>query len=89
MALDLRATGCFAYFTIKGLYQLNRRADAERILHPMLDGYADGNFQGFCDDGMSKDWRDWNGGCHGYEGLLVDNYLTLLAVFDDVRAAKP
>ena len=83
------ATGCFAYFTIKALYQLNRRADAERILHPMLAGYAAGNFQGFCDDGMSRDWRDWNGGCHGYEGLLVDNYLTLLAVLDDLGARKP
>jgi hypothetical protein len=82
------ATGCFAYFTIKALYQLNRHADAERIFHPMLKGYAAGDFQGFCDDGMSKDWRDWNGGCHGYEGLLVDNYLTLLAVFDDLGAAK-
>jgi len=82
------ATGCYAYFTIKALYQLNRRADAERMLHPMLAGYAAGDFQGFCDDGMSRDWRDWNGGCHGYEGLLVDNYLTLLAVLDDVGAAK-
>jgi len=82
------ATGCFAYFTLKALYQLNRRADAERILFPMLAGYAAGNFQGFCDDGMSKDWRDWNGGCHGYEGLLVDNYLALLAVFDHARV-KP
>ena len=82
------ATGCFAYFTIKALYQLNRRADAERILHPMLKGYAAGNFQGFCDDGRSKDWRDWNGGCHGYEGLLVDNYLTLLAVFDEVGVGR-
>lgn len=82
------ATGCFTYFTIKALYQLNRRADAERIFHPMLEGYAAGNFQGFGDRYKSKDWRDWNGGCHGYEGLLVDNYLTLLAVFDEVAAAK-
>ena len=82
------ATGCFAYFTIKALYQLHRRTDAERILYPMLQGYAAGDFQGFCDDGMSKDWRDWHGGCHGYEGLLVDNYLTLLAVFDDLGAAR-
>ncbi len=77
------ATGCFAFFTLKALYLLNRRADAQRILYPMLAGFAAGNFQGFCDNGMSKDWRDWNGGCHGYEGLLVDNYLALLAVLDE------
>ncbi len=82
------ATGCHAYFTVKALYQLGRRDDARRIFLPMLAGYAAGNFQGFCADGMSKDWRDWQGGCHGYEGLLVDNYLTLLAVFDELAARK-
>lgn len=82
------ATGCFAYFTIKALYQLGRRADAERILYPMLKGYAHGEFQGFGADGRSRDWRDWQGGGHGYEGLLVDNYLALLAVFDDLRASR-
>jgi hypothetical protein len=57
-------------------------------LHPMLAGYAAGEFQGFGVNGMSRDWRDWKGGCHGYEGLLVDNYLPLLAVLDDVKAAN-
>jgi hypothetical protein len=83
------ASGCFAYFTLKALYQLGRRDDARRILYPMLAGYAAGNFQGFGDHGMSKDWRDWKGGCHGYEGLLVDNYLALLAVLDDVKTPAP
>ncbi len=82
------ATGCWAYYTIKALYKLGRIQDARRIFLPMLAGYAAGNFQGFCDDGRSKDWRDWRGGCHGYEGLLVDNYLTLLAVQDEVGARK-
>ena len=44
-----------------------------------LAGYARGEFQGFDASGRSRDWRDWKGGGHGYEGLLVDNYLTLLA----------
>ena len=39
-------------------------------------------------DGRSRDWRDWRGGCHGYEGLLVDNYHALLAVLDDVKAKR-
>ncbi len=80
------ATGCWAYYTIKALYRLGRVRDARRILDPMLAGYARGEFQGFGANGMSRDWRDWQGGCHGYEGLLVDNYHALLAVLDDVKA---
>jgi hypothetical protein len=81
------ATGCYAYYLVKALYSLGRADDARRIFHPMLKGYADGQFQGFDASGMSRDWRDWKGGGHGYEGLLVDNYFALLAVFDDRAAA--
>ena len=80
------ATGCWAYYTIKALFQLGRTADARQIFHPMLKGYAAGDFQGFDSSGLSRDWRDWQGGGHGYEGLLVDNYQALLAVLDDVKA---
>ncbi|MCX6896723.1 MAG: hypothetical protein NTZ16_14780, partial [Verrucomicrobia bacterium] len=79
------ATGCWTYYTIKALYQLGRATDARRIFHPMLAGYAAGDFQGFDARGKSRDWRDWQGGGHGYEGLLVDNYHALLAVLDDVK----
>lgn len=82
------ATGCWAYYTVKALYQLGRAEDARRIFHPMLQGYARGEFQGFGDNGMSRDWRDWKGGCHGYEGLLVDNYHALLAVLDDAKVKE-
>jgi hypothetical protein len=81
-------TACYAYFTVKALYSLGRIEDARRLYYPMLDGFAAGEFQGFCDDGKSKDWRDWSGGCHGYEGLLCDGYLTLLAVLDDIKVGK-
>ena len=80
------ATGCFAYFTVHALYQLGRVGEARQIFYPMLANYAAGEFQGFGPNGKSKDWRDWQGGCHGYEGLLVDNYLTLLAVLDEAKA---
>jgi hypothetical protein len=80
------ATGCFAWFTVKALYQLNRPDDARKIFLPMLAGYTAGNFQGFDSTGKSRDWRDWSGVGHGYEGLLVDNYLALLSVFDEVKA---
>jgi hypothetical protein len=82
------ATGCWAYYTVKALYQLGRVGDARRIFHPMLAGYAQGKFQGFDAGGKSVDWRDWKGGGHGYEGLLVDNYHALLAGLDDVKAKR-
>jgi hypothetical protein len=83
------ATGCWSYFTIKALFNLGRRDDARRILHPMLDAYARGEFQGFDPGGgRSRDWRTWAGKGTGYEGLLVDNYHALLAVLDDVKASK-
>ena len=82
------ATGCWAYYTLKALYQLGRVEEARRIFDPMLAGYARGEFQGFGVNHMSRDWRDWKGGCHGYEGLLVDNYHALLAVLDDVKKPR-
>jgi hypothetical protein len=82
------ATGCWAYYTIHSLFKLGRKEDARRILHPMLEGFSQGKFQGFDESGMSRDWRDWKGGGHGYEGLLVDNYHVLMAVLDDLKADK-
>ena len=76
------ATGCHVYWTIQALYNLGRKADAERILFPVLKGFEDGQFQGRGPDGMrTYDWKAWDGTPHGYEGILVDNYLTLLAVY--------
>jgi len=74
------ATGSFAYFTLQALYQLGRRAEADAILFPLLEGYESGGFQGFGPNGKSYDWKSWDGSPHGYEGLLVDNYQALLAV---------
>ncbi len=82
------ATACFAYFTLAALYDLGRIQDGDRILFPMLDAFAKGDFQGFGDNGMSKDWKTWNGQPHGYEGLLNDNYYALLAVLDREKALK-
>jgi glycogen debranching enzyme len=82
------ATPCHAYWTVKALYRLGRVAEARRIYYPMLKSFAEGSFQGFCADGLSKDWRSWSGDCHGYEGFLSDGYLALLAVEDDLAAGK-
>ena len=74
------ATGCFAFFTLAALYDLGRREEADRILFAMLDEYGKGGFEGRDAKGRSNDWRRWDGTAMGYEGFLVDNYYTLLAV---------
>ncbi len=73
------ATACYAYFTIQALRELGRDKEAYAILFPMLKAFEDGGFQGSNADGDTYDWKAWDGTPHGYEGLLVDGYLTLLA----------
>jgi Bacterial alpha-L-rhamnosidase 6 hairpin glycosidase domain len=82
------ATACFAYYTLAALYDLGRIQDGDRLLFPMLDAFAKGDFQGFGANKMSKDWKTWDGQPHGYEGLLNDNYYALLAVMDREAALK-
>jgi hypothetical protein len=74
------ATACWDYFTLQALYQLGRHEDADAMLFPMLEGFEKGGFQGFGPNGLTYDWKAWDGTPHGYEGLLVDGYQTLLAV---------
>jgi hypothetical protein len=74
------ATACYAYFTLQALYQLGWKRDADAMLFPMLAGFEKGGFQGFGPNGMTYDWKAWDGTPHGYEGLLVDGYQALLAV---------
>ena len=82
------ATACFAYYILAALYDLGRIQDGDRILFPMLDSFAKGDFQGFDVNKKSKDWKTWSGEGHGYEGLLNDNYYALLAVLDREAALK-
>ena len=74
------ATACYAYFTLQALYQIGWHKDADAILFPMLAAFEKGGFQGFGPNGMTNDWKAWDGTPHGYEGLLVDGYQALLAV---------
>ncbi len=79
------ATADFVYFTLKALYKLGRRQEADAILFPMLNAFEEGGFQGKSSclvNGRhrSYDWKRWDGEACGYEGLLVDNYMALLAV---------
>lgn len=77
------ASACYAYFTLHALYKTGKRKEADAMLHPMMESFREGGFEGNCPgSGMTKDWKTWTGECWGYEGYLVDNYLTLLAVKD-------
>jgi len=75
-------SGNYVYFTISALFKLGRKADAEKILFPLLKALERGDFQGECENGMTPDWRTWDGECWGYEGFLVDNYWSFLAVVE-------
>jgi hypothetical protein len=79
------ATACHAYWTIKALYQVDMIPEARKIFHPMLKSFKAGAFQGVDDQGKSKDWKNWKGKGNGYEGFLVDGYLALIAVEDDLN----
>lgn len=73
------ATACYAYYTIEALRILGRKQESDAILYAMMQSFEDGRFQGKGPNGMTYDWMTWDGQPHGYEGLLVDGYLTLLA----------
>lgn len=79
------ATASFAYFTLAAQYDLNQGAEADRMLLPLLDAFAKGQFEGQGANGMSNDWKAWDGTPWGYEGFLVDNYYALLAVLTRER----
>lgn len=81
------ASACFAYFTIQALRELGRDKEADAILFPMLESFKAGGFQGRGPNGRTSDWTSWDGEPHGYEGLLVDGYLTLLAAMP--ASARP
>jgi len=77
------ATACYAYFTIKALYDLNMNKEADEIFMPMLESFKEGGFEGYCEGSAhTKDWKTWDGQCWGYEGFLVDSYLPMLAIYD-------
>ncbi len=74
------ATACFAYFTIAAFDRVGQHDRAERILFPILAAFDRREFEGTGADQRTNDWRKWDGTAEGYEGFLVDNYYTLLAV---------
>jgi hypothetical protein len=73
------ATACFASYYIQALYKLGRRAEADRILWPMVKSYGEGRYQ----NGVGKggEWTRWDGKPSGYEGMLADAYCTQTVLF--------
>ena len=60
---------------------LGRRAEADRILLPMLAAFDRNDFEERSPaTNRSKNWKSWDGAAFGYEGYLADNYYALLAV---------
>lgn len=56
------ATACFSYFTMAALYHLDEKEQGDKILMPMLDFFAKQGYSGRAPNGMTYDWKDWQGG---------------------------
>ncbi|HEY1793450.1 MAG TPA: hypothetical protein VGG34_11075 [Opitutaceae bacterium] len=74
------ASASFAYFTIAAFDRVGQHARAEQILYPILAAFDQREFEGTGANGLTNDWRKWDGTSEGYEGFLTDNYYALLAV---------
>ncbi len=75
------ASANHVYFVLAALYKLGLSKEADRILLPILNSFNQCRFQGEGSNGkLTNDWLAWDGTPHGYEGLLVDNYLVVKAV---------
>jgi len=74
------ASACFEYYTIQALDDVGLKEAADAMVAGVLAGLRQRGFQGRGPNGMTYDWKAWDGTPHGYEGFLVDNYLVLLAV---------
>jgi len=71
----------WSFYTLKAFKKAGLNEQLEKITDGLLKAINAGEFQGSCsENGMTKDWKAWNGDCWGYEGFLCDGYLALLAL---------
>ena len=75
----------WSYFTLKAFKKAGLDEPLQKITDGILAGIDAGAFQGSGSNGMTKDWKTWNGECWGYEGYLCDGYLALLALNPEDR----
>jgi hypothetical protein len=74
----------WSFYTLKAFQKAGLKEQYEKISTGLMQAIDKGEFQGSCqEDGMTKDWKAWNGACWGYEGFLCDGYLVLLAMVPD------
>ena len=88
-------TPCFSYHYIQALYRLNRRAEADALLLPMLPQFDRGRFNGGAECRrtphvdpetgttaiIGREWSDWDGNPQTGEGYLPDCYHVLGALW--------
>jgi hypothetical protein len=65
---------------IGALYDVGMSAEGDALLLPMLEALADGTAFGGVGTGI--DWRFWDGGPCGYEGLLSDQFGILIPAIE-------
>jgi hypothetical protein len=57
---------------VGALYRVGMTREADTMLEGLCASLADGSAFGGCNSGV--DWRYWDGGPCGYEGLLTDQF---------------
>jgi hypothetical protein len=75
----------WSFYTLKAFQKAGLQEQYDKIASGFLKAIDMGEFQGSCDNGMTKDWKAWDRECWGYEGFLCDGYLVLLALNPEKR----
>jgi hypothetical protein len=70
----------WSFYTLMAFQKAGLKEQYDKMASGLLKAIDMGEFQGSCDNGMTKDWKAWNRDCWGYEGFLCDGYLVLLAL---------
>ena len=65
---------------VGALYRVGMTSEARTLLEGLCESLADGSAFGGCNSGV--DWRYWDGGPCGYEGLLTDQFGILAIALD-------
>lgn len=71
---------------VGALYAVGMRKEGNALLKALCETLADGSAFGGCNSGI--DWRYWDGGPCGYEGLLTDQFGILAIALDRYRAQR-
>jgi len=70
---------------VGALYRVGMTSEADDLLESLCESLADGSAFSGCNSGV--DWRYWDGGACGYEGLLTDQFGILAVALE--RYGRP